>query len=182
MSSAKPVRHLHVVDAEKEAVAYVAIDKHGESRDASQEVQALRDREKGLESDVAKWQLKYYELQRDKEEEARGEPLWEQAEAVFEAWKTATGRKPRTDFDWRRYRLIEPFLKKKKYGLPICLQAVAGIAYDHFSVQRKNGTTRHFNEWERVFKDSREVEERANAAPKGWGDQPHFAEVLSRFA
>jgi hypothetical protein len=58
---------------------------------------------------------------------------------------------------------------------------VSGIAFDHFTGTRKNGTAIHYSEWERVFKDAGQVERFANAAPQGWREDPVFAEALGRF-
>ena len=80
------------------------------------------------------------------------------------------------NFDHKRFALVEPHLKKK--GPEVCLRAVAGIAFDHFSTPRKNGSVRHFDEWERVFKDAGQVEERANSAPKDWRAREPFCVAL----
>jgi hypothetical protein len=97
---------------------------------------------------------------------------------VFQAWQVATGHH-RSVFNADRFFLIQPFLKNtKQYGPEICLRAVAGIAYDCFSVKRKNGTIRRFDEFERAFKDAASVEERANAAPKDWREREPFAAAL----
>ena len=171
MSQPKPVRHLHVVDAEGEARPF---EDHPE-------VQRLEDEIRGLERALRAESRRYEELKRDKDAEARAHQLWPKAMACFEAWKKATDHR-RAVWTTDRFWVIEPYLRKKEYGLDTCLRGIAGIAFDHFSVQRKNGSVRHFDEFERVFADAKSLEERANAAPKGWRDQPHFAEVLARFA
>jgi hypothetical protein len=133
---------------------------------------------KGLERDVRTWIRRYDELRRDKDAEAREDALWPQGVRVFQAWQAATGH-TRSVFNADRFFLIQPFLKNtKQYGPEICLRAVAGIAYDCFSVKRKNGTIRKFDEFERAFKDAASVEERANAAPKDWREREPFAAAL----
>jgi hypothetical protein len=167
MSNANPARHLHVIDRDT-----------GETFDecptcASKEVEL-----KGLQRDIRAWIKRYDELKRDKEQEAREDALWPQAVRVFQAWQAATGH-TRSSFNADRFFLIQPFLKNtKQYGPEICLRAVAGIAYDCFSVKRKNGTIRRFDEWERCFAGAKEVEERANAAPRDWREREPFAQVL----
>jgi hypothetical protein len=167
MSNANPARHLHVIDRDT-----------GETFDecpacATKEVEL-----KGLERDVRTWIKRYDELKRDKELEAREDNLWPMAVRVFQAWQKATGH-TRSVFNADRFFLIQPFLKnEKEYGPEICLRAVAGIAYDCFSVKRKNGSIRKFDEWERVFKDAAQLEERANAAPKDWREREPFAQAL----
>jgi hypothetical protein len=160
----QPVRRLHVVNAET-----------GETLAEHPEIAELQVIIKGLERDVRTWIRRYDELRRDKEQEAREDALWPQAVRVFQAWQQATGH-TRSTFNAERFFLIQPFLKNtKQYGAEICLRAVAGIAYDCFSVKRKNGSVRKFDEWERVFKDARELEERANAAPREWREREPVA-------
>jgi hypothetical protein len=162
--SAQPARHLRVIDRDT-----------GEALDEHPELADLRVVIKGLERDVRTWIRRYDELKRDKEQEAREDALWPQAVRVFQAWQQATGHH-RSVFNADRFFLIQPFLKK--YGPEICLRAVAGIAYDCFSVKRKNGTVRRFDEWERCFAGAKEVEERANAAPVDWREREPFAQAL----
>jgi hypothetical protein len=167
MSGSTPVRHLRVVDTDT-----------GEALDEHPEIEALQVIIKGLERDVRTWIKRYDELKRDKEQEAREDALWPQAVRVFQAWQAATGH-TRSVFNAERFFLIQPFLKNtKQYGPEICLRAVAGIAYDCFSVKRKNGTIRRFDEWERCFAGAKEVEERANAAPVDWRVREPFAQAL----
>jgi hypothetical protein len=164
---ANPARRLHVVNAET-----------GETLAEHPEIAELQVIIKGLERDVRTWIKRYDELKRDKEQEAREDALWPQAVRVFQAWQAATGHH-RSVFNADRFFLIQPFLKNtKQYGPEICLRAVAGIAYDCFSVKRKNGTIRKFDEFERAFKDAASVEERANAAPKDWREREPFAAAL----
>ena len=165
----EPARHLRIVDTQT-----------GDVYEQHPEIQDLHDQIKGLQRDVSKWTLAYYDAIRDKDAEARANKLWEMAEDVFKAWGKATGH-TRSKFTPDRFRMIEPYLAKKTYGLDVCLRAVAGIAYDHWSAPRKNGTMKHFNEWKRIWLSADDVEERASAAPKGWRDEPHFAEVLERW-
>jgi hypothetical protein len=47
---------------------------------------------------------------------------------------------------------VLPFLKK--HGPLKCKAAIAGCAYDHFSVKQRNGRVKHFTEWERIFKSA----------------------------
>jgi hypothetical protein len=170
MTGAQPARNvtaLHLVDAET-----------GEIHDECPAC-ALKEVElKGLERDVRTWIKRYDELKRDKEQEAREDALWPQAVRVFQAWQAATGH-TRSVFNAERFFLIQPFLRNtKQYGPEICLRAVAGIAYDCFSVKRKNGSIRKFDEWERAFGSAKEVEERANAAPRDWREREPFAQAL----
>jgi hypothetical protein len=160
--------HLHIVQVDAETGESQRLDEHPE-------IQGLRDEIKGLKRDLAAWRRRYAELERDKEREARDSQLWPVAVRIFRAWQLATGH-TRCNFDHKRFALVEPHLKKK--GPEVCLRAVAGIAFDHFSTPRKNGSLRHFDEWERVFKDAGQVEERANSAPKDWRVREPFCVAL----
>jgi hypothetical protein len=152
----------------------------GEILDQHPDVQRLEDEIRGLQRSLASESRRYEELKRDKDAEARAHQLWPKAMAVFKVWQQVTNH-PRAVWTADRFWLIEPFLRKKEYGLETCLRGVAGIAWDHYSTPRKNGTIRHFNEWERLFKDAGSLEERANAAPKRWREAVMFAEVLDRW-
>ena len=159
-------RHLHIVDADTGSV----LDEHPE-------IQGLRDEIKGLKRDLAAWRRRYAELERDKEREARDSQLWPVAVRVFRAWQLATGH-TETCFDHKRFALVEPFLKNRSTASNVCLRAVAGHAFDHFTAERKNGTVRRFDEWERLFKDAGQVEERANRAPADWRTREPFPRAL----
>jgi hypothetical protein len=152
----------------------------GEILDQHPDVQRLEDEIRGLQRSLASESRRYEELKRDKDAEARAHQLWPKAMAVFHVWQQVTNH-PRAVWTADRFWLIEPFLRKKEYGLEVCLRGVAGIAWDHYSVPRKNGSIRHFNEWERLFKDAGQLEERANSAPRRWREAPMFADVLERF-
>jgi hypothetical protein len=167
MAAPQPARHLHVIDRDT-----------GETFDECPTCATKEIELKGLQRDIRAWIKRYDELKRDKEQEAREDALWPQAVRVFQAWQQATGH-TRSTFNADRFFLIQPFLKNtKEYGAEICLRAVAGISFDAYRVKRKNGSWRVFDEWERCFKDAREVEERANAAPKDWKTREPFAHTL----
>jgi hypothetical protein len=194
MADAQPARHLRVVDADKpQPVAWFYRDDKGELHEGDTEVQKLRDKLATAESDRAKWSSKFHELKRDKEAEALDNPLWPVAVRVFQAWTKATAEVRReagekraatlredADFNAERFFLVERFLKSKKYGPEYCLRAVAGIAYDHFPTRRRNGSVKRYDEWERVFKNAKEIEERFAAAPRDWREREPFALALDQ--
>lgn len=122
----------------------------------------------GLERDIRGWAARYQELKRDKDREARESDLWDDAERLFKLWRRATGRK-RCRFSTDRFYLVEPFLRRD--GFERCAQAVIGRAFEHYTVQRKNGTTKRFHEWERIFDSRGEFEESANRIPKDWRER-----------
>jgi hypothetical protein len=155
----------------------------GELLDEHPEVIRLQDEIKGLQRALASESRALEQLRRDKAAEAAAHQLWPKALDVYRCWQALTNH-PRATWPGRggdRFWAIEPFLVKKEYGLEVCLRAVVGIAYDHYSVKRRNGSWRRFNEWERVFKDTASFEERANAAPKMWRELPEVVAVLERW-
>lgn len=167
---AEPARHLHLL------VNTETGERH-EFPDGCPHCSVKDDEIKGLQRDIRGWAARYAELERDKDAEARASKYWPAAVEIFEAWKAATGHK-NSEWTSDRFWLIEPFLRRKKYGYEKCLRAVAGIAFDHFSAQRRNGTTVHYDEWSRCFKGADEVERFVNAAPKNWRTDPIFAALL----
>ncbi len=118
----------------------------------------------GLERDIRGWTIRYRELKRDKEADARNDPLWPVALEHFNYWKQATGRKG-CEWTVERFELIRPYLKRKKHRDYIG-RAIDGIAYDHYVSTRRNGTKNHHNGWEVLFRDSGRFEEAVNASPR----------------
>jgi hypothetical protein len=127
----------------------------------------------GLERDLRGWAVRYAQLKRDKDTDAREHPMWPVGERIFREWRSVC-RHPRSPWTPDRFWVIEPFLTNAKYGqeveqrVALCRRAVAGAAFDAFEVKRKNGTVKRFDEWARVFKDSSNFEDFCNRAPKGW--------------
>jgi hypothetical protein len=130
------------------------------------EIQMLKDQLKGADRDVNTWRHRYADLRRDKDAEARADPLWPDAVRLFKLYCRLTGKpgQPRRlTWNVERFELVHPFLKK--HGLYACERAVVGRVFDHYTDRRKNGSTIHYYEWERIFKNAKEFEESANRAP-----------------
>lgn len=134
---------------------------------------------KGAERDLNSWRVRFEELRRDKEAEAREHELWDAALDLFDLWRKATARaagrkKPsRAKFSGDRFYLVLPFIKR--YSVEDCQRAIIGRAFDHFTDERKNGSTIHYFEWERIFGSMGQGKtadanftESANRAPKDW--------------
>ena len=144
--------------------------------EALYEVSRLEDIAQGLERKIRGLILENANLRREAEVQARNSPLWGEAEALFGVWKEATGRK-RCRFSVDRFQLVEGFLHSDGYER--CAQAIIGRAFDHFENTRKNGSTVHYHEWERIFggqanstKPHRGAfEESANRAPSDWRER-----------
>jgi hypothetical protein len=147
---------------------------------------------KGAERDINAWRVRYEDLRRDKEAEAREHELWDPAMDLFALWKlAATGhsvedgppwrksgkaRKKSSKFSADRFFMVLPLLKR--YGEAMCQRAVIGRCWDHYSDQRANGSTIHYCEWERIFGSkgqgatvSSNFEESANKAPPDWEER-----------
>lgn len=128
----------------------------------------------GLERDIRGWAVRYAELKRDKATEAREHPMWPVGEVIFREWRTLC-RHPRSPWTPDRFWSLEPYITGERYGktlddrIAMCRRAVAGAAFDAFTVRRANGTTKRFDEWERIFAEkSGKFEEMCNRAPKEW--------------
>lgn len=159
--SDQPVRHLRVVEH----------DDNGQIIEpACPECVRRIDEIAGLERDIRGWAVRYQELARDKAAEAREHPCWDAGEWLFNVWRRECrhmGSRWTTDRFW----IVEPFLSQAKWGktlkarLALCRLAIDGAAFDAFTVTRRNGSTKRFDEWERVFADAKGLEEFAKRAP-----------------
>jgi hypothetical protein len=172
----EPARYLHLVDTTT-----------GEAHPLSEcpGCKIKDDEIKGLQRDIRGWAARYAELERDREAEARASKHWPAAVEVFEAWRAATGAYRRTkdgkrNTEWtsERFWLIEPYLRRKKYGYEMCLRGVAGIAFDHFKTTRRNGSLNHHDDWDLLFRGPDKFEGYCNRAPRGWREDPIFAKAL----
>lgn len=125
-------------------------------------VQALRDEIAGLQRDIRGWAARYAQLKRDKDREARSHERWPEAVAVFQHWQRVC-RHPRSAFTADRFWLVLPFLER--HGVELVRRAIDGAAYDPYTVRRKNGSIKRFDDWELVFRDEGKFNDFANRAP-----------------
>lgn len=129
------------------------VEAETELRQLADEKQRAEDKLKGAERDINAWRVRYEELRRDKEAEAREHELFDTAADLFELWKRGMarveGKKKRIKFTADRFFTLLPHLKK--YGVEDCQQAIIGRLYDHFQGERKNGDPIHYCEWDRIF-------------------------------
>lgn len=125
----------------------------------------LEDQIAGLQRDVRGWASRYAELKRDKAKLARQHEKFPDAETAFKHWQSACNHK-RSQLTADRFWLVLPFLENPKYGLKVVMQAIEGAAFDCWQVTRKNGTTKKFDEWERIFDSTGSIEDYANRAPR----------------
>lgn len=166
---AKPERHLISVDSET-----------GERFEECPGCSQREDVVAGLERKIRGLIMENAKLRRDKEKEARDSGLWPIALRMFNLWRKAAGSKARFKYD--RFEVIEPFLRgyrpdkhfvspdqgPPQNPLEECVAAIIGRTSDYFSTTRPNGTTRKFNEFERIFADSKECEESQARRPRDW--------------
>jgi hypothetical protein len=147
----EPARHLHVVDPAT-----------GEVFDDCPSCAQKDDEIKGLERDVRAWAVRFAQLKREKDAEARQHKLWPKAVELFNLYRELTGRK---GVKWSpdRFWLIEPFLGKD--GPVMCELAIRGRVFEHFVTRRRNGTEKRHFDWEFIFRDRGTFEESANRAP-----------------
>lgn len=149
---AEPARHLHVIDPET-----------GEIHEQCPGCARLEDEIAGLVRDIRGWAARFAELKRDKDREARENPLWPKALELFGEWRRLC-RHPRAAWSADRFFLVEPFLCD--YGLELCSRAIAGAAFDAFETTRRNGSVKRHDGWELIFRDRGKFEEFCNRAPK----------------
>lgn len=153
-------RHLHIVDAET-----------GEQLDGCPSCAVLEDKLKGAERDLNGWRARYAELHRDKWAQAQASKVWPFAVEVFDYWREKCNH-PNCEWDLARFTLVEPFLKRTKYGktieerVALCRRAIDGYAFDCFVTTRRNGSTRRHDGFDLIFRDASHFEEGVNKAPR----------------
>lgn len=118
----------------------------------------------GLERDIRGWAIRYRNLERDRDQEARDSDEWPILEQLFGEWKRAT-RHFRSPFTLDRYEVALPFLRNPKYGEEMIRRGIRGIAFDHFSRQNRRGKTERYDGWEHLFKNAGAFERYVNRAP-----------------
>lgn len=152
----------------------VEFDDNGEvHQDECEACKRKNDEIAGLERDVRGWAVRFRELERDKDAEAKNHPLWHAAEVIFEEWRELC-RHPRSPWTPDRFWVIVPFLTNRKYGktaderVVLCRRAIAGAAYDPFVSTRRNGSTQRHDGWDLIFRSSDKFESFCCKAPRGW--------------
>lgn len=116
----------------------------------------------GLERDLRAWRARYADAVRDREREAREHPVYPHMEAIFAYWRNATGH-TRSKYTAERFWLALPFLEK--YGFERVLAAIDGAGFDPYITTRKNGTKKHHNGWELIFRSEDKFEEFERRVP-----------------
>ncbi len=175
----EPARHLRPVESPEDIIRAL--------KEANTQYQQIV---KGLEHDIKGWAIRYGQLAEDRAEEAREHPLFPLGKRLFDGWRRRCNH-PRAQWSEDRFWLCEPFLMLPRYApdlegrvLLVC-RAIAGAAYDSWTVKRRNGSVKRMDEWHRIFSDPRQrrpgpsagsFEEFCNRAPMGW--QPVLSDEM----
>jgi hypothetical protein len=166
--SAQPQPSLVLIDSENGEIKAPCqrcpeLDK--EVRYLTEENQRLEDAINGLQRDIRGWTHRFNELKRDKVQGAKHHEHYSEVEIAFREWQRLCNH-PRSPYTADRFWIALPFYENPKYGLKLMIRAVKGAAYDAFEVERKNGSKKRFDEWERIFKDAGSFEDFCNRAPR----------------
>lgn len=106
----------------------------------------------GAEREIAAWRIRYAALAADDEEDARLDPLWEEAKELFDYWRDKCHH-GKARFNAARFREVRPFLRVD--GAALCRRAIDGAAFDCFETHNKNGKLVKHNGWDLIFRKGR---------------------------
>jgi len=118
---------------------------------------------RALETEKRGWRVRYQNLARDKELDARRHGLWPAALELFEYWQEKC-RHPRSEWDADCFYQALPFLERD--GLDACKIAIDGASYDPKTRTRRNGSVERFDSWELIFRNRNKFESFCNRAPR----------------
>ena len=118
-------------------------------------IQEYERKHRGLLSQLGK-------LRADRAREARAHELFPIAHRLYDHWKAACDH-PRSPFTPDRF--FEAVDAIENYGEAFCRRAIDGAAFDPYTTERRNGTTKAHNGWPLIF-DTKKVEDFAARAPR----------------
>lgn len=163
----EPKRIVRLIDPE--TGAYTDYDECPECANYSDEVA-------GLHRDVRAEHLRYENLKRDREREAKESPYWPFVHRLFKYWLKACGKSSRYQFKTDRFDLALEHVRRDPL---LCVQGIAGAAFDPwYPPPGKNGKSRPQNGWHHVFKNSERLQDFADRVPEDWEPPKGFMEVL----
>lgn len=123
----------------------------------------LRDSDLVLaENDLRRARREIRRLKADRDAAAKGHPRLEEIRHVFDLWREECNH-PRAKLDTDRTFVIAEALDN--YDLATCELAIRGAAFDPFTTERKNGTTKRHDGLALIFRNADKVEEMCNRAP-----------------
>jgi hypothetical protein len=117
----------------------------------------------GAQTEIRSWRTRYSKLKEDKDAEAREDPLWDRAVALFLEWRIATG-KIRSQWTSDRFWLCRRFLDCPD-GFRRCRYAVWGIAAAPNRKMLWSGYYETYQDWELVFRNAATFERYVR---RGW--------------
>lgn len=161
-----PEPHLHVIEG---TVSFDSSTGEICSRCAAMEANmalAIKDRE-AIERELRMKRRKIDELMADKERQAETHPLADKARTLYWHHQIVNGYR-KSLFTTDRFWEVEPWLRRKQYGVDIVRRAIDGAAFQSWCSERSNGSFKIHNEWSKILKNADSIEEHANRAPKWW--------------
>lgn len=183
-----PARHLRVIEVDDDVGEVLPVEQHRAVEQLEAENAKLRDELKMAHRDIDAKNRRILEMERDRAAERLEYERYADVERIATYWhrKCRPGdyarAKPRINpmsperFDAVRgildqERLIAVPGKKRRqrvlaYTLEDCKLAIDGAAFDHFVKKRKNGSERHFDDLELIFRDGKHFEEFRDCAPR----------------
>lgn len=150
------------------------VDGDGQpTEDAPSYLQALVSLEKA-EKRLAGADLQVARLEADHHAEALNDPSRPEVELLHKVWKVACKRRRELDTSDREQmgRAV------KRLGLALCIQAIAGAAYDPHTRQLRNGKTERYDDLDLVFRSAGKVHDFARRAPQRWEPDPEKVAVI----
>jgi len=130
----------------------------------------------GLHRDVRAEHLRYENLKRDKEREAKESPYWPFTYRLFKFWIRACGKSSRFKFKTDRFEIAVEHVREDPM---LCVKAICGAAYDPwYPPSGKNGKSRPQNGWHHIFKNSERLGDFAGRVPVGWEPPKGFVEAM----
>lgn len=149
----EPARHLHAVTIDPDSGEQIACPGCSE-RDLQIEM---------LERDLKGKRLRIGRLEADAASSAHHHQLWPRATRLFDIWRRATGH-TRAEWNAERFEACIPTLRKLDDAT--IERAIAGIAFDPYVSQGKNGRPVRHDWWHTLFKSVENVQRYANKAPR----------------
>jgi hypothetical protein len=140
------------------------VDADGQpTNDAPSYLEALVQLEKA-ERRLAGADLAVAKLEADHERDALNDPHRPEVELLHKCWKVACKRRRELDTNDREQmgRAV------KRLGLLLCIEAIAGAAYDPHTRQLRNGDMERYDDLSLTFRSESKVHDFARRAPRGW--------------
>jgi hypothetical protein len=107
-------------------------------------------------------------LRKDEAAERQSYPQRPMVEDIHAEWAREC-KHPNSKLTAERFDAVRSMIEAG-YTREQFARAIAGAAYDPFSVKRKNGTVKRFDDLELICRDGKHFEDFANRAPRGEWD------------